>query len=89
MKETYKTYGDTSKFLSESNNMFAKVNGGTMEGVMKNQYMKDYMIEKSLRDIKFDKLRQDWKKKDKRRNTLGCSMREVDVRRKLIIRESK
>jgi hypothetical protein len=44
--------------LSEANNIFAKVNGGTMDGVMKNQYMKDYMIEKSLRESRLDRLRQ-------------------------------
>jgi len=58
LKETQRTYGDSSKFLSEANNIFAKVNGGTMDGVMKNQYMKDYMIEKSLRESRLDRLRQ-------------------------------
>ena len=57
--------------MSESNNMFAKVNGGTMEGVMKNHYMQDYMIEKGLRDSRLDMFKKNQKHKDKRRNTLG------------------
>lgn len=39
-----KTYGDSSRFLNECNNMFAKVNGGTIAGVLQNQYHKDYMV---------------------------------------------
>jgi hypothetical protein len=28
-----------------------------MDGVMKNQYMKDYMIEKALRESRFEQMR--------------------------------
>jgi hypothetical protein len=35
-KEYQRVYGDTSRFLAESNNIFAKVNGGTIDGVLSN-----------------------------------------------------
>jgi len=47
------------------------------------------MIEKSLRDSKFEKQKEELRKKDKRKNTIGSSLREVDIKRKLIIRDSK
>ena len=83
-----KTYGDSSRFLNECNNMFAKVNGGTMAGVLQNQYHKDFMVQKTLRDTRLQKLVQRRLKKDPQRNTRAAKLREDATKRKLVVLDS-
>lgn len=80
-----RTYGDSSRFLNECNNMFAKVNGGTMPGVMENRYHGDYVIEKKLRDTRIDRLKERRIKKDPKRNTNAQNYRELDAKRRLVV----
>lgn len=35
--------GSTSRFINESKDFFAAINGGTMRGVMQEDYSKDYV----------------------------------------------
>ena len=44
------TYGGTSKFINESNDIFAKVNGGQLASCIQNDYLKDYLIDMKMKD---------------------------------------
>lgn len=45
-----KVAGSTSRFINEQKEFFAKINGGTLSGVLQNDYQKDYVAEMRMKD---------------------------------------
>lgn len=80
-----KVLGSSSRFINEQSNMFAKVNGGTMPGVLSNEYQKDYIVEMRMRDQLIQDKKQGSRKVDFRRGTITQEKREEASKRKLII----
>jgi hypothetical protein len=44
--------GSGSRFLNEQKDFFAMINGGTMNGVIQQDYTRDYVVEMRLKDQK-------------------------------------
>ena len=65
--------------------MFAKVNGGTIGGVLENKYNSDYVIEKRLNDDRLQRLRERLVKKDPKRNNNSQNYRELATKRRLVV----
>lgn len=44
------TYGGTSRSLNQAKDIFGKVNGGTLQSCLQNDYLKDFMTDLKLKD---------------------------------------
>ena len=80
-----KVLGSSSRHINETSDFFAKVNGGTMQGVMQHDYQKDFLCEMNMRDSRVQQSKDRRGKINFRRNTITQAAREKDTKRKLVI----